>query len=270
MTVVQLAETADSATSYLEDPDWIVEQKLDGHRVLLVCEDAKVTAYNRKGDVKSFPVRLASAMSERLPNGRWVLDGELMGKQYWVFDLLEVSKGSVTDQPWSARRELLDRFADLWQSSSSDPNIKFTNWYEGADNKANLYNMCLENAKEGVMFKQRNAPYRKGRQRTWRKYKFVKTCEAIVTELNRKGKVEAMSLGLFDENGQLREAGGCRILPKFAGKISVGDIVEVRYLYSQPETKKLYQPVLLSIRDDKDPKECGQWQLQMTDKKVIQ
>lgn len=270
MTIVQLAESAADPNSYIEDPAWIVEQKLDGHRVLLVSEDGKVTAYNRKGDVKAFPARLADSVGSILSTGRWRLDGELLGKQYWIFDILEVSKGSTTDYPWSVRRNLLDRFAETWERAGGDSNVRFTKWFDTTDDKRKMYEMCFDTGKEGVMFKQRGAPYRVGRQRTWRKYKFVKTCDAVVTELNRKGKVEAMSLGLFDENGQLREAGGCRILPKFAGRISVGDVVEVRYLYSQDATKKLYQPVLLAVRDDKDPKECGQWQLQMTNKQVIQ
>ena len=36
---------------------------------------------------------------------------------------------------------------------------------------------------------------------------------------------------------------------------SVGDIVEVKYLYYYPGGS-LYQPVLLGVRDDVEPREC--------------
>lgn len=262
---VQLAETATDSDRYLEDSAWAVEQKLDGHRVLVHC-NGKVVALNRKGEQKALGLpRQVSSYFEQL-KGEWQFDGELVNGTFHAFDLLLTPHGDLKPMPWTIRRQVLEQVFTLWESQGLGPEIRITKAYMGTDAKRRLFEACQD--REGVMFKKQDAPYRLGRQRTWLKYKFVKTCEAIVTELNRKGKAEAISLGLFDSHGQLHNAGGCRLLPRFAGRVAVGDVVEVRYLFSTDENK-LYQPVLMHLRPDKVASECTQAQLVYTNREIV-
>jgi bifunctional non-homologous end joining protein LigD len=268
--VVQLAETASNPEDLLKDPGWWVEQKLDGHRVLVILGDGAVKATNRQGAAKCFPKRIAEQLLP-LANVDMQLDGELVGNTFFVFDspMAHFSERTRIENstPLSTRRTFLEalfseRMADAWPEH---PNVVLIDTHRTPAAKQRLFNAAQAGSREGVMFKKLDAPYRQGRQHSWLKHKFVKTCEVVVTELNRKGKVEAMSIGLYDQDGVLRPAGGCRVLPKFLGKVELGSVVEVRYLYGTSDFK-LYQPVLLRIRDDKRPEECGQWQLQMTNK----
>jgi ATP-dependent DNA ligase len=273
LEVAQLAAPGGTETPahLLDDPNYAVEQKLDGHRVMMIVEDGKVSVQNRNGEPKeNFPSQLRTIIESApaIQSGRWVFDGELIKNTYWVFDLLEMPQGRVSGQPWMKRRLLLDKlFALLAKAGFSPDEFQTTIWE--VEDKWSLYNRCLAEHKEGVIFKRIDTGYRKGRHDSWVKHKFQKSCEVVVTELDRKGKEESISIGLYDEHGVLHNAGGCRLLPKFAGKVNVGDVVEMRYLYSMAESKKLYQPHMMHIRTDKQPHECTQDQLIFTDKEVI-
>lgn len=253
----------------LNSRDYAIEQKLDGHRVLLIVEDGVCTPLNRQGKPKEgFPEKLRTLIADApaISKGRWVFDGELVTGNYYVFDLLEMPQGKI-DRQWMQRRLVLDKLFKLLKDAGFAPDaFQTTVWAVEPEEKWELYNACLD--KEGVMFKQVHSTYRTGRQNAWVKHKFQKTCEVVVTELNRKGKAEAISIGLYDENGVLHEAGGCRLLPRFAGQVQVGTVIEARYLYST-EDFKLYQPHMMHIRTDKTPEECGRWQLQMTNRSVV-
>lgn len=252
----------------LDSPDYAIEQKLDGHRVLLIVQDGKCTALNRQGKEKdSFPKKIETliANAPAISKGRWIFDGELLHGQYVVFDMIEMPNGKI-DLQWMQRRLLLDKlFLLLGKNGFEHDAFQTTIWAVEPEEKWALYNACLD--KEGVMFKEIHSTYRTGRQNAWIKHKFQKTCEVVVMELDRKGKAEAISIGLYDDEGVLREAGGCRLLPKFAGQVQVGDVIETRYLYAT-EDFKLYQPHMMHLRTDKEPEECGRWQLQMTNKSI--
>lgn len=252
----------------LNSRDYSIEQKLDGHRVLLIVEDGECTPLNRQGKEKdSFPEKLRTLIrtAPAISKGRWIFDGELLRSQYVVFDMIEMPQGKI-DRQWMQRRLLLDKlFQLLADAGFQHDEFQTTSWAVEPDEKWALYNACLD--KEGVMFKEIHSTYRTGRQNAWVKHKFQKTCEVVVTELNRKGKAEAISIGLYDEHGVLHNAGGCRLLPQFAGRVNVGDVLEVRYLYGT-EDYKLYQPHMMHLRTDKNPEECGRWQLQMTNRAI--
>ena len=265
-TCVQLAASISDSIKLLESDEYSIEQKLDGHRLMLVIDDSKIIPLNRNGEARDIPNKL-EALIRSIPvinTGRWIFDGELIKGKYFVFDMPEMNSITIAGLPWMQRRLALDKFFDLLKASGFEqPELQTTAW--SIENKKAFFDACLD--KEGVMFKRIDSPYQPGRHSTWVKHKFHKSCEVIVTELNRKGKSEAMSLGLYDDKGTLHNAGGCRILPKFEGKISAGDVVEIRYLYATEE-HKLYQPHMIAIRKDKKPEECGRWQLEMTNRQI--
>lgn len=251
----------------MDDEGWAMEQKLDGVRVRVVIEDGEVRPCNRHGALLAhWPRALKGAMAS-LP-GDWEFDGELVGYTYWVFDLLALpGYGRILDHSWEERRGMLDK---LFATAPNIPDcLRTTKWETDTTRKSELLQRCIDNRSEGVVFKRTNAPHYAGRSDTWLKYKFVKTCEVIVSEMNRKGKQESIGLELIDADGVRQPAGACRLLPKFQGKIQEGDVVEVRYLYATEGRYKLVQPHLLGKRDDKSPEECTQDQLVMTNKDVL-
>ena len=265
MPIVQLAESTDDPEIFIADKNWAIEQKFDGTRAIVEVNDGQVRAFNRQGALRThWPTAVTKTLSS-LP-GKWVFDGELLGSTFHTFDLLELpGQGSIADQPWEARRMMLDK---LFASANNLPaNLSTTIWNADPIQKQAFYDRCVAEAVEGVMFKRLDAPYRGQRTPNWLKHKFQKSCEAVVMELNRKGKDEAITLGLF-ANGNLVEVAGCRLLPKFKQKVAVGTVVEVRYLYATAD-HRLYQPCMLAVRTDKPAIDCTIDQLIYTSKNVL-
>jgi ATP-dependent DNA ligase len=243
----------------LSSPNWVLEQKLDGHRTIITLDaSGKVAASSRTGKQVAVPHALLQRLSDPALPRNTVLDGELLGSEFYAFDLLRVVGKSTTDQPWEVRRSLLGR--EAFQG------IQVVNTYRTEEEKRYAFERCLD--REGVMFKRTMSTYCDKRSSDWLKWKFVKTCDAVVIEMNRGGKREAFTLGLFDENGNLRDVGGCRLLPQFDGHLDLGDVVEVKYLYASDDLR-LVQPILLGVRTDKVSNECTLDQLVTTIRSTI-
>jgi ATP-dependent DNA ligase len=109
-----------------ETAAYVMEQKLDGHRLVVTVADGTVTAWSRLDNKRDLPPHLTAALAA-LPNGTY--DGELLvpgGKShdvvraenahllvYAVFDLTRLLGFDVTGQPLSTRRAYLSEiFAD--------------------------------------------------------------------------------------------------------------------------------------------------------------
>src|SRR6202000_3241307 len=88
------------------------------------------------------------------------------------------------------------------------------------------------------------------------KFKFVESASFIVSRINDK---RSITLVLLDE-GVARNAGSVTI-PTNHEIPSVGQVVEVRYLYAFPESGHVYQPVYLGVRADGMQEECTGGQL---------
>ena len=113
--------------------------------------------------------------------------------------------------------------------------------------------------KEGVVFKNKHAPYIPGRPNsggTQLKFKFCETASFIVTKINDKRSV---MLILFDGE-KVRSAGNVTIPPNH-DLPKPGDVVECSYLYAFRESGSIYQPVFLGVRDDIQHTECTTAQL---------
>jgi bifunctional non-homologous end joining protein LigD len=135
-----------------------------------------------------------------------------------------------------------------WVSTSIDP-----------DDKVEIYEELRRTNREGVVFKEVDAPYSAGRPNsggTQLKYKFVESASFIVSRINNKRSV---TLCLFEDH-LLAGAGNVTIAPNH--EISeTGNVVEVRYLYAFRESGSIYQPVYLGKRCDIPATECTTDQL---------
>ena len=94
-------------TKYLNDPNYLISQKIDGRRLVAGVRDRKPFAYNRSGDSLTLPPHLDEILKRRFP-GSWLFDGELIDKDYYIFDVLEFPGGKLTNNPYSERLQLIE------------------------------------------------------------------------------------------------------------------------------------------------------------------
>jgi len=229
-----------------------LQEKHDGRRLMIRKQGDTITGINRRGLVVAIPGPIREAVLQ-IPLDV-LIDGEAVGDTLHAFDLLEV-KGHDLRQ-----RRYLDRHAGLlmvippnqpalrWVSTSIDPN-----------DKIEIYEELRATKREGVVFKEVDAPYSPGRPNsggTQLKYKFVETASFIVTARNTQRSV---TLALFDGD-ELAGAGKVTIPPNHAVPAK-GEVVEVRYLYAFRESGSIYQPVYLGKRCDIPAADCTTDQL---------
>lgn len=252
----QLLTVADEAEAarLLEYPDWAMQEKFDGRRMMLRKSDSGVEAINKLGLIVGLSTAIGDAVTA-LP-GTVVLDGEAIGDRYVAFDLLSLGGDDLSDRPYR------DRYAALAAllADANGPLELAPCWIDAADKADRLDALRNRNA-EGAVFKHLDAPYTAGRPNSGgpqRKFKFVETCSARVTAVNDKRSV---SVSLIDAEGTFQPVGNVTIPPNHEVP-TVGAVVEVRYLYALPGGS-LYQPVYLGVRDDIEPQECAITQLKL-------
>lgn len=290
----QLAKQAEvtNLTHYINDDRWIMEQKLDGHRVLLVSGgEHKPTALTRSGSLYSrklpqdildyrFPKVAALLGGNDGATGEWVLDGELVGEAvnghtvsstYWVFDVLQ-APGLDEGSPLWMRRAYLEAF---FEKFSGHP-FKLAPQAKTSSEKIALSDTALKNNFEGLVLKDTQSPYRPGgRTPEWLKVKFVKTADCIVLGVRDDGK-DSVKLGMIEHgdpqfpNGKPVEVGRSSLIGKEKnGALAVGDVIEVRYLYVGAGGR-LYQPTIMRKRVDKAMHECTTDQMVFVNKEVLE
>lgn len=185
-----------------------LQEKHDGRRLMVRKQGDEITGINRRGLVVAIPDAIRLAV-EHIPYDV-LIDGEAVGDTLHAFDLLEV-KGNDLRQ-----RRYLDRFAGLimvvppnqpalrWVSTSIDPN-----------DKVEIYEELRLTHREGVVFKEVDAPYSAGRPNSGGpqlKFKFVESASFVVTGHNTKRSV---TLCLYDGD-KLVPAGNVTIPPNHA------------------------------------------------------
>ena len=303
-----LPQLARSSRALPRGAAWVYEPKWDGFRALAFVDGDAVHLQSRNGKTltRYFP-ELA------FPHGRYVLDGEIVifaagGRQdfdllgqrihpaasrvrmlaettparYVAFDLLAEDDEVLLDLPQHERRARLERRVDApvdltpmtTEPAGAEP------WLEGA---------------EGVVAKERDAPYRPGERIGMVKIKRVRTIDAVVLGW-RPGKVEdtvgSLILGLHDEGGRLREVGHtsgfsakekrelpATLRPYETGERGVGEpsrwnserelewimlrpelVVEVAFDHTSNDRIR-HGAKIVRWRDDKDPADCRMEQL---------
>ena len=259
---------------YAADANYIFECKLDGHRVMLVVDGGQATALGRNGQPSQhnarFQDRRHAPELARLSKMRHVvLDGELVGEVFWVFDMpqLEWSGGiELTfdeNEAWEIRRRALGLVFQAWRP---DPNLfRLLPYAEGEEDKLELARKVKAELGEGIVIKRAQAPYQWGaRNQDTLKAKYVNEADLVVKALGHAGKDNAV-LGAW-KDGNLIEVGRCSTIGKQA--VRIGDVVCVRYLYLGAGNR-IVQPRLMSVRTDKDVRECTFDQLVGTNKDVI-
>ncbi len=234
------------AARYLENDAWVLEEKHDGRRLMVRVTGGAVEGANRKGLLVSLPREIEDA----LKGGEdCVLDGELIGAKLYVFDILAYAGTDLCDRSYLERVEIRNAIPFTDRSA-----VDTVETFFGTEAKRAAFRRLQLADKEGVVFKSAQAPYKVGRPTTGGtqvKHKFYASCSAIVGAVNAQ-----RSIGLLLDGTSV---GNVTISPNFELP-RVGDVVEVRYLYYNPQGA-LYQPCFLGVREDIDVEECTLSQL---------
>ena len=263
-----LTEIVDvEAYELIQDDRYVIQEKHDGHRrQVRKMSGGEVVSYNRKGQLVPLPDAVVAAVAE-LPCQTCMLDGELESDWFTAFDLLEMkpklAPGSVV--PTMA---YIDRMGELWNLVNNTPMygdgtaaLRVITSRHGTDAKIAYSEELYARGAEGFVLKLAKAPYKPGRNGQHKKFKFTKTLSAVVHAVKVPDKQSA-ALVVYDDDGihtTVYGIGSVSIIGK--GPISVGDIVEVKYLYAT-KAHQLYQPVLIGKRDDLTVADCTLAQLQ--------
>lgn len=246
--VPQLLNPVDEslADDLVRDAAYLMQQKFDGERRILIADGGRARGGNRKAQLVALPPSVAKSL---LSCGHdVVLDGEQVGETVHVWDLLSQDGKDLRGLPLQSRLEAL---ASL---SFSGEAIRIAETASSeAEKSAMLSNLKAANH-EGVVFKLRDAPYVPGRPAsggTWHKHKFWRTLSAVVSAINAQRSV---ALELYSEDGSAVPVGNVTV-PTNRNVPDPGSVVEVRYLYAY-EGGSLFQPALLGVRSDVDREEC--------------
>lgn len=267
--LAQLMPEHTEAKIYLNNPAWVVEQKLDGERLIIEVNNREANGFNRKGEYTKVPDNIAANFDRKAFDGTWMFDGELLGGKYFIFDCIAAADPKTTftiypELKHQARFDFLKTMMDRWTPT----NIELIPHAEGTL-KQPFYDACFNNHAEGVVFKLNLGHYRPGKRTIeMLKCKFTTTAEVVVTELHRDGSELGVSTGIY-HGTQMVDAGGCKIPKEALEFLKEDDVIEVRYLYASPD-HKLVQPIWLRPRFDKSPVECDTSQLKYTNRKPIQ
>jgi len=238
----------------LRDDNYCAQEKFDGRHLLVRKQDEDIEGINKKGLLVGLPETVANDL-RRLP-GSFIPDGESIGDDFHVFDLLEWKGVNLRPLPY---RERLVALANLMLSNSQHPHVSLVATAFTTRQKTELWQRLWRENREGIVFKRLDAPYAPGKPNSGGpqlKFKFVATLSAIVAKVNTRRSVE---IGLF--KGRSLVSCGNVTIPANHDIPKVGAIVEVRYLYAYRDSLALYQPVYLGPRDDVDPGECVVLQL---------
>jgi len=191
--------------------DWLLEEKLDGHRCIIRVRDAEVAAWSRpqpgKGGValsRALPPEMVAVL-RTLPTGDY--DGEIVnahGTKSWdvvrktahqvfvAFDLLRIADYDVLHMPYEHRRgTLLEALRRL------PPTQNRVSTVESSTPSWAAVQAIWKRGGEGAIVKRRTSPYQPGaRSGDWVKVKTVHnaTLTIIGFEAGKNGPYSALQL----------------------------------------------------------------------------
>lgn len=233
-----------------------MQEKIDGERHPIQIVEGVVTGGNKRGLVR--PV-LPEIADELRPLGDAVLDGEIVGDTYYVFDLLSHAGHDLRHLPFQSRYAKLLRVMEsilppLKAGGASRIVVVPLVTFPAA--KKIFRNALYSEGAEGYVLKLLSACYTPGAGGNETvKYQFRSTIAAVVGEKTDDKRSVSISV-MRDSDGSRRELGKVTI-PGSLAIPTEGSIIEVEYLYCHPgKDGKLSQPVFKGERFDAVEGDC--------------
>lgn len=244
----QLLNNIENVQDYINDPDYIAQEKFDGERRMVICNE-KTIGLNKKGEEVPLPDSILSSV--KLP---CTLDGEIIGDKLFVFDILSahiLSKGEIPTKQFTCieRLKILTAFIHNLGKGVEMVETAYTK-----EDKQKMFDNLQKNNKEGIVFKKKNSPYEHGRPNSGGnqlKYKFYKTATFIVANITKGKRSIGLELASSEDNLWDKVFMGKVTVPTNYDMPKVGDFVEVRYLYAY-KGGAIFQSVYLGKREDCD------------------
>jgi len=234
--------TEDEAEKYILNNDWCSQEKFNGKRMTVKKDNKETVAANKKGLSIGFPDAIAN--EAKAVNVSFTTDGESIGDVLHAFDILEHGGSDLRGTPYLKRLIALNGLTKDLKS------IIVAETAMGTKQKSAMMAKLKAAGKEGIVFKCLSAKWYAGRPASGSsavKCKFWESCSCVVSKVNAKRSV-AISL-----EGQ--PIGKVTIPPNFEVP-TIGQVIEVKYLYVVGKGGSLYQPIYLGVRDDVDASEC--------------
>lgn len=249
--------TQQELPSYINSRNYCLQEKHDGVRVMIKVDDSGVIGINRKGLQVGLPATIEQAFIDASAAfSRCLVDGECIGNHVVLFDVLELNHNDYRNDRYEQRLEALSWLAENITSDA----VAFIHTAHDPQEKQSLLESIKNRRGEGVVFKELFAPYEPGRPASYGnnlKYKFYVTASVIVTAVSDTKR--SVTMGVKSE-GHIINVGNVTV-PANQDIPSVGQILEVRYLYAYPNGGSLYQPTFLMVRADIDEEDCDIGQL---------
>jgi bifunctional non-homologous end joining protein LigD len=238
----------DMVERLLRDDNYCAQEKHNGRHILIRKQEAQIHGINKKGLLVGLPQTVFDDV-RNLP-GNFIPDGESVDDVYHAFDLLVLNGEDIRPLRY------YDRLTSLMNllASSQHRFIKYTETAFTTKQKTALLKRLKAGNREGIVFKRLDAPYIPGKPNSGGsqlKHKFYATLSAVVAKINIQRSVEVRLL-----NGEGWNNVGNVTIPANHSIPKVGDVVEIRYLYAHTQSRILYQPTYLGLRDDVEQHEC--------------
>jgi len=260
--MLAMVSTPAEVTVMLAHDAWVAQPKLDGERVLIEVVDGTVSVLNRAGQPKAKNVSEAMLAPFRaLTEGRWVFDGEIIGRTAHLFDMPAAGAFHSERDGFTTRHANLVTTVDALMDATN-PAVRVLGYQEGSAPKADLLARAKSDGKEGVIFRRTTAAYAPGaRSDDLRKIKFLHEVDAEVVQVGKGGKANAV-LAVYDHDGKRVTIGQVSTIGKSATNgepIAVGDVLEVAFLYvTNAAHPVLFQPRIVRVRtNEKTAAECS-------------
>jgi bifunctional non-homologous end joining protein LigD len=245
----------------INSDDWWVQPKYDGRRLIIRKSGEAVSVFNRNGEPTPPPHPAIIKALSGLPDDT-VTDNEYLHHGPLVMlDLLQLGGLDARLAPYTTRHMMLE---SLWQLLHFAPIIQVAETAKTALQKLRLITRLQEEFAEGLIVRNKNAPYTAGRPGTGgalRRLKWKSRGEVIV---QRRGDgTESFQCLAFTDDGQIVDVGAvnARVLDehgkRFYEQLRAGEALpaEVEFLYVSGDGR-LVQPRMIRFRTDVDPKTC--------------
>ena len=247
---------------YLLNDTMVLEEKYNGTRKLLMSCAGELSITNKRGQPTSKGMLPATqAQFLKVPFDFTVdTEDEPVGGGCVLLDILTLRNKPLDRLVRRERRPLLEKF---YKEAGFDPKIvRLAEEAVGQKAKRQFLKRIEAEGGEGVIIKDNESIYwpgESGRKHQW-KLKFQASASFIVDAVGIDGK---RNIGLVLLDGSTRiNCGKCAVpVNRSIDEISIGDVVECRFLYAEVGSNKLHQPFYLGKRDDVAPTECQLSQL---------
>lgn len=233
----------------------VMQTKWDGERRAIHYKDDELFGSNRRGLRVPLHPKIEAAFQcliEYHSLGEFLFDAEDMGEYVVVFDVLNLY-GDMERYPFRERRKMLDQLeklcsqAGMYDAIVVDQGALCT----GLNDVWEFIHDANQNNEEGVVLRDPMSSYIPGRPNSGGpalKLKFYASATCRVASVHPTKR--SIGLELADEYGMFDFVGNCTIPPNYDIP-SVGDLVEVKYLYAY-RNGSIYQPQYKGVRTDLD------------------